>query len=140
VAVSTTGIINAGGGGAHDGITYHSGAGSGGSILIEAPMVLIAGKVAANAGSGSGADQAGLDATTDAAPTMGAGGGAGTGGGGDQPDGTTGAVDADGRVRASAGGGAGRIRINTANASATVSGTISPTFATPCATQGSLSR
>ena len=137
VVVSTTGVVNAGGGGGGDGIQGRSGAGSGGSLLIEAPMVLVAGKVAAN---GGGSGFSGFNATTAATTTKGDSGGAGSGGGGDTIDGSDGALGPDGRYLAAGGGGVGRIRINTATGAATISGTVSPTLATPCATQGMLAK
>ena len=59
------------------------------------------------------------------------------------PDGAPGGLNtafADGGISGSGGGGAGRIRINTTAGAATVTGTISPTLATSCATQGTLAR
>ena len=138
VVVPTTGIVNAGGGGNGDGVLGRAGAGSGGGILIEAPTVLIAGKVAAN---GGGSGLSGFNATTEATVTKGATGStAGEGGGGDAIDGKPGALGPDNRYIAGGGGGVGRIRINTASGSATISGSVSPTLTTPCATQGTLAK
>jgi hypothetical protein len=146
LTIATSGIVNAGGGGGDNG---EAGGGSGGAILIEAPTVTIAGKLAANGGSGdaglSGGGSA-LDATTDAAPTTGPVGGSntngGNGGGGAMPDGASGGLNPmypDGGFSGAGGGGAGRIRINTASGSAgIIGGALSPTLATPCATQGML--
>ena len=151
LSLGAAGHINVGGGGGTFGgpgiIEEASGGGSGGSLLIEAPIVKIAGALAANGGgggSGYSGTAYGQDATPDA---IAAGGGAGgsTGGAGaasasiDGANGLTGAVTSDalGSGGEGGGGGAGRIRINTMTGSADLPGaTISPDMSTSCATQG----
>ncbi len=120
-----------------------SGGGSGGSILIEADSVQIAGILAANGGGGGGVSANGRDGTPDSKPAAGgamAGVGAGgAGGAGTAIDGLTPASVDPGPV-GGGGGGVGRIRINSKSGAATIAGTgsLSPTAATACVTQGTL--
>jgi hypothetical protein len=121
VRVAVTGIVHAGGGGSY----AQSGAGSGGAILIESQEVDVAGVLAANGGGGA------ADALPNDQPASG-----GTVGG----QGSAGAT-IDGAPALAAqgggGGGAGRIRLN-AKGSANVTGVLSPSLGTPCATEGVL--
>lgn len=123
------------------------GAGSGGAILLEAPLVTVVGTLAANGGGGGGDD--GSTATSQdglASATAAKGGGAGTGvgAGGDGSAGATiaggaGTLPAGTSNGGGGGGGAGRIRLNTSTAAATTTGaTISPAATTKCVTQGFL--
>lgn len=135
IIVREFGAITAGGGG---GLGGGSAAGSGGAILLEAPKVTILGVVAANGGGGSGGPDAQNGRPSDqaaAGSTQYGTGGRGSAGatiaGGD-------ATQVSPNLAASGGGGAGRIRINTATGSATITGTVSPSFTTACASQGTL--
>ncbi len=61
----------------------------------------------------------------------------GNGSAGASVDGTAGSFTSGNNYAAGGGGGgAGRIRINTTNAQATLTGTLSPAASTSCATQG----
>jgi hypothetical protein len=148
IAVRQYASINAGGSG---GCSF-GGGGSGGGILLEAPSVQIAGKIAANGGSGGSAAQ-GATATADNVPAPGAGVGTGMSTGGSGSAGQTvngGAGTYANNGTAGGGGGAGRIRINTMSGVAAITGgTVSPELgagdggagsATSCATQGTLGR
>jgi hypothetical protein len=123
-----------------------SGGGSGGGLLLEAGDVVISGIIAANGGGGGG-DDSGGDARPDPIP---AAGGASTsatatpggeGAAGDVIDGEDG-PSAAGANGGGGGGAAGRIRINTDNPSdlTQITGALSPSLATPCATTGLLVR
>jgi hypothetical protein len=132
------GFINVGGGGGHQ---NGSAGGSGGSLLIESPIVTVLGKLAANGGGGSlfdggAAGQNGLPASTSA---QGEAATAGTGSSGASIDGTSGTTTA-GNVNSTGGGGggAGRIRLNTESGAAMITGVVSPALSTPCVTQGKL--
>ena len=144
IRISTGGSINMGGRGSDQG-----GAGAGGALLIEAAEVVVAGKIAANGGGGGAGTgpNDGQDGQLDTAPTPEgtgeavAGGGGGKGGAGSAIDGQPGVANTtfgDGAFSGNGGGGAGRIRINTRSGSATISGLVSPTLTTVCATQGTL--
>lgn len=138
IDVTATGVIHVGGAGGGWG---SAGGGSGGAILLEAPDVTIAGILAANGGGGGGGTangHNGTNASGDANFAPGGTGSASTDSGGNgaaankingSPGGTTGGAG---------GGGAGRIRINTSSGAATISGTVSPSLTTACATQGLL--
>jgi hypothetical protein len=137
IQISATGIINVGGGGGGQG---SNGGGSGGAILLEAPTVTVAGVLAANGGgggSGSGAEK-GQNGLPSSAPASGGGTDVkgGNGSAGASLDGEPGALSED--YEGGGGGGAGVIRINTASGSATITGSLSPSLATSCATQGTL--
>ncbi len=132
ITVATTGVIDAGGGGADSGKSG-TGGGSGGAILLEAKLVTVDGKLAANGGGGTcfnsagenGRDHYGGDGLLAAA-----GGdcveanGVGDGGIGASKDNAA-AVGGNGNhstsvpIGGGGGGGAGRIRINTKTGSAT---------------------
>lgn len=135
-----------GGGGGASGLTWFGcGGGSGGAVLIEAPLVEVAGTIAAN-GGGGGATYGGgrgKDGTVDANPTPGGyhldpeGAAGGRGSGGREINGEDGHHSSR-FVCGGGGGGAGRIRINTRTGGLIVTGTISPDLDTPCATLGKL--
>jgi hypothetical protein len=115
------------------------GGGSGGSILLEATSIDIAGTLAANGGGGGGAyaGASSSDATPNATPAVGGKGGAdgaagGAGGAGSAPKGSPGKAG-KGLNSGGGGGGAGRIRMNSVSGSATVTGTVSPGESTLCA-------
>jgi hypothetical protein len=137
IQVGATGIIDAGGGAGGNG---SSGAGSGGGILLEAPKVTIDGVIAANGGGGgasvggSGGEDGKPSASRAAGelPNLG-----GEGSAGDDPNGTDGMAMTNNNSLGG-GGGAGRIRINTADGKAAISGTLSPSIASKCATLGKL--
>jgi hypothetical protein len=123
ITVATGGVIAVTGkGGAQFGI----GGGSGGALLLEAPLLKINGTLSANGGAGANGLTGGPDGTLTAEPargtkedgpgrkvTVGGNGGAGT-----TPAGTAGTTTGDASsgpsdsARAGGGGGAGRIRLN----------------------------
>lgn len=135
IEVGPVGSINAGGGG-----VAASAGGSGGAILLEAPAVVIAGAVAANGAGGSygsGFSPAGSNGAPSGTPAA----GVVTGGNGSAATaiaGSDGQVDDSGASPGAGGGGAGWIRIDTPTGTATITGTVSPSLTTPCATQGKL--
>lgn len=133
ISVSTAGVVLAPGeGGGQDG-TAGGGGGSGGALLLEAPMVTVAGVMAANGGGAGDANDLGNDSTGTA---QAAGGGAG--GGGSFGATVTGANGTNaGNALGGGGGGAGRIRLNTSSGTASLTGSVSPTAAA-CLTQGTL--
>jgi hypothetical protein len=135
IDVGSVGSINAGGGG-----VSASAGGSGGAILLEAPTVVIAGAVAANGGGGSygsGFSPAGGNGAPSSTPAAGVVTG-GDGSAGTATAGSDGQLDDGGGSPGAGGGGAGWIRIDTSSGSATITGTVSPSLTTPCATQGKL--
>ncbi|MFO0740104.1 MAG: hypothetical protein U0270_29665 [Labilithrix sp.] len=138
IIVREFGRINAGGGGGLGGCNGH-GAGSGGAILLEAPTVTILGALGANGGGGGGGPE-GQGGRASDQPALGATqyGTGGSGSAGTNINGGDGIRPAAGDNGAGGGGGAGRIRINTATGSATITGIVSPSLGTPCATQGVL--
>jgi hypothetical protein len=124
---------------------FGNGAGSGGAILMESETITIAGTLAANGGGGGGGSSAGGENGADgtpnatAAPGGVAGAGGGLGGAGSAGDDIAGAAGQTVAGQAGGGGGgAGRIRLNTKSGTATVSGVISPSTNTACATQGTV--
>lgn len=141
--------INCGGGagltGGAAGNQQGHGGGSGGGLLLEAPIVEIAGVLAANggsAGAGSFGSLRGQDGLASDQPAVGSAPGGGwppgaRGSAGTQIDGEDGITLPNGKV-GGGGGGAGRIRINTLSGSAKITGTISPSLDTACATQGKI--
>ncbi|MEO8799164.1 MAG: hypothetical protein ABI551_14845, partial [Polyangiaceae bacterium] len=142
--VGALGFVNVGGGSGQaageTGEQEASGAGSGGAILVEAMSAEIAGALAANGGSGAAADS-GQNGTPDANP---AGGAKAKGDivGGDGSAGT-GLSGGNGKTATdfsagSGGAGAGWIRINTQSGAATITGVVSPSVTTTCATQGTV--
>jgi hypothetical protein len=148
-SITVSGAIHVGGKGGGAGGTYMagssqeaSGGGSGGAILLESQAITVSGILAANgAGGGQGNSGArGADATPDLIVAMsGNDGMSGSIGG----NGSAGAVlnATAGQVAAATsagggGGGAGWIRLNTLSGMATMTGMLSPSITTPCATQG----
>jgi hypothetical protein len=107
ILVTSTGSIDTSGGNGH-GVTSGStatggagGGGSGGAIVLESPVITIAGALVANGGNGG----------------TGAGGPGGAGASGGTPDGAMGAShQAEAQGGSGGGGGGGRIRINTPGA------------------------
>ena len=142
IVIEATGVITMAGAGGYAGAT---GAGSGGSILLEAPMITVNGALAANGGGGGGSGGSvsiGQWGGVTATPAVGGGPGgekAGDGSGGVTLDGTNGQPSLYGT---GGGGGAGRIRMNTLCGTVTVaaSAVISPAQTTVCATVGTLSK
>jgi hypothetical protein len=130
------------------------GAGSGGSILLEAPTVSIAGALVSNGGAGAGgiggATPDGQDgwfmaplssASTPAVPGgVGGAGSAGTTVNGASGQPSVACMNPDSYLSAgSGGGGAGRLRINTRSVTPLLPGaTISPDPSTACFSQGPL--
>jgi hypothetical protein len=137
IQVGTTGVIDAGGGAGGNG---SSGAGAGGGILLEAPKVTVDGVIAANGGGGgasvggSGGEDGKPSATPAAAELADLGG---EGSAGDDPNGADGMAMTN-NDSLGGGGGAGRIRINTADGKVAITGTLSPSIASKCATLGKL--
>jgi len=125
--------------------------GSGGAILLEAPVVQMLGLLAANGGAGSaygGGDGADATASSSPAPskTVTTGGGRSPRKGGSRRPtrwrrrrGTfVGRQQLHRNCGVIWGGAAGRIRVNTASASAQISGLVSPSTTTACVSQGKL--
>lgn len=139
--ITSTGTIHVGGGGGGWG---SAGGGSGGAILLEGETVRVAGTLAANGGGGGGQGSGGdngENATPDADPAKGgpsAGANAETGIGGIGAAGDTVEGGDGGSTGGGGGGGAGRIRINSRSGEATITGTVSPSLETECATEGTL--
>jgi len=113
------GSIDVGGGGG----PHLSGGGSGGTILLEAPTVLISGKITGNGGSGGACGNDGHDATPDTVPAPAVGGCtsntaelSGAGGTGATPARNGGSsVFPDPDSGAGGGGSVGRLQIKTAD-------------------------
>lgn len=143
ITIGAYGGINVGGQGGGG----SSGGGSGGAILLEAPTVTVHGYLAANGGGGGGWASSAVDATATSQPAPGGvdngvpdgGSTGGAGGAGTQINGV-GGLWSDGTEAhgGGGGGGVGRIRINTANGIATITGVVTPALTTACATQGIL--
>jgi hypothetical protein len=137
IQIGPFGVVDAGGGG---GGNTSSGAGSGGALLLESKRVRVQGILAANGGGGGAAQggSPGQDGRPDAVPaaseipSLG-----GQGSAADEPNGADGTFMTQNQALGG-GGGAGRIRINTEDGSAEISGTLSPSEATDCATLGML--
>lgn len=139
VEVGLTGVVAALGGGGGGVVT--GGGASGGAILIEAPKVRVAGIVTASGGGGGGySETAGENGRLDGKPAKGGTGPnpGGDGSSGSLIDGSAGVKGATGSMGGSGGGGAGWIRINTASGTADITGTLSPSLTTTCASQGVL--
>jgi hypothetical protein len=137
IQIGSFGVVDAGGGG---GGNTSSGAGAGGAILLEAKQVTVEGTLAAN-GGGGGAAQGGLGGQDGRPDSTAASGEIPALGG----QGSAGAVanGGDGMFMTQnqalgGGGGAGRIRINSADGTAMITGTLSPTLETGCASVGKL--
>lgn len=121
IEIAAAGGINAGGCGGKAAVAPENGCGggggAGGTILLEAPVIAIAGALAVNGGGGAGGSDLGEDGqpgTLSRTPAVGgaspAGGTGGTGAAGAKADGVAGA----GAMRSGGGGGAiGRMRFHT---------------------------
>ncbi len=141
ILVSETASINMGGGAGYDiGGNTGSGGGSGGAILLEAPLVTIKGILAANGGGGgAGYLSHPQDASASDQPALGGsmGGGMRAGLGAAASVATGG----DSAATGGGGGGVGRIRINTGcggSLAISTSAIISPSESTGCFKSGSL--
>jgi hypothetical protein len=137
ITLTAYAAINAGGGGGVN-IDDYAGGGSGGAILLEAPTVTIGGNLGANGGGGMSGFASGADATANATAAAGGSPYGGAGSAGTTINGANGTASTGANAVGGGGGGAGRIRINTANGSATITGIVSPALSTACATQGTL--
>ncbi|MEZ4450444.1 MAG: caspase family protein [Nannocystaceae bacterium] len=151
LAIGPNASINCGGGagqcGGAAGNQHGYGGGSGGALLLEAPTITIDGTIAANGGSGGAGSMGGIwgnmfgdSGLASDRPAVGSNPGGGRpsgarGSAGPQLDGED-AVSLDNSKAGGGGGGAGRIRINTAAGAAKITGTVSPSLGTPCASQG----
>jgi len=139
LTIDSNAVINMGGGG--DSEAYAIGGGSGGGILLEAPIVNLKGALAASGASGSAYHGAGLNGAIGLTGAV--GGGNGIGGVGSSATSINGGA---GTVMTTAnfgggGGGAGRIRINTGCGGAlnvNSSALLTPGTTTPCYTTGTL--
>lgn len=137
--------IHMSGGGGDTSFFLAGGGGSGGAILIEAETVAIAGILAANGGGGAGGDSTGEPRPAEASDQPASGGVPGTnnaggqGGAGAIIDGAKGQrlVDSGAYSGGGGGGGVGRIRINS-RTPPSITGIVSPSLSTPCATLGAL--
>jgi hypothetical protein len=142
VEIGVTGVVGALGGGG-DAIVTGAGS-SAGAILIEAPKVRIAGIVTASGGGGGAHHGNGLgqNGRLDGKPAKGGVGDMNSDGGdgsaGTAIDGSPGVFGTGDTMGGSGGGGAGWIRINSASGDAEITGTISPSLTTKCASQGML--
>jgi hypothetical protein len=135
ITIEATGVVAAGGGGGWGNEGAGGGGGAGGAILLEAPMVSVAGTLAVNGGAGGqghGAD-GGPNATPDGRPAIGAGVSGGQGSAGASTDGSDARM-----IDGGGGGGAGRIRVNSRTGAASITGTLSPAAGTACVSEGQL--
>jgi len=132
--IASGGGINVDGDGGDDHFTIGGGGGSGGSILLESLTVTIGGTLSANGGGGGDTSTPGADGNFGSTPAAGGGTAGGAGSGGATTSGLNGSTV--GGDYGGGGGGAGRIRINTSSGLASISGTVSPSLTTTCATQG----
>ena len=120
------------------------GAGSGGAILLEAPVISIAGVLAVNGGGGGGADLHANGLAGFASDLPASGGvtdNAANGGAGSAAEVIKGGDGDDFKILTSGGGGgggAGWIRINTSDGTADITGIISPSMSTSCASIGTI--
>jgi hypothetical protein len=143
INITDLGSIHVGGAGGHQ---HGAGAGSGGAILLESQVVLMAGALAANGGGGAGGNYGSTAGEMARASTVRAAGGeggdrtatvggiGGSGSAGTVLDGNAGGIG-EGEKGGGGGGGAGWIRINTTSGDADIDGALSPE-AGDCATQG----
>jgi hypothetical protein len=135
IDIGVGGLIDVAGGRAAGG-----GGGSGGAILLEAPTVSVRGALAANGGGGGvfAGGSGGQEGRSSAEPASGerpqTGG---RGSSGDSADGEAG-LSVTANLSSGGGGGAGRIRINTANGQASLTGVLSPSAASGCLTVGTI--
>jgi hypothetical protein len=140
IRIAPTGVINMPGEG------DQAGGGSGGAILIEASAIVVEGVLSANGGGGDGSGSVSPESgQPNNLPAEGATeadkpqDGGGNGSAGDAVHGEDGhCATTPCEFGGSGGGGAGRIRINTPVGAAQVTGIVSPSLSTPCATQGVL--
>jgi len=151
IVVEAGGAISAPGGGgsigALAGSQEASGGGSGGAVLLEAPIVRVAGSVVANGGGGGQGDagDVGEDGHSDGAPALGGqkdlgrgrGSHGGNGSAGDDANGADGSATANNSA-GGGGGGAGRIRVDTRSGTPEITGRLSPSVASHCASFGTL--
>lgn len=107
------------------------GGGSGGAILLEALQVVVTGSLTADGGAGTILS---LEKTEDKDANYG-----GEGNTEGDIDGKPGTLRPDGSG-GGGGGAAGRIRVNTWDGRATITGKVSPALTTECATLGRLER
>lgn len=120
------------------------GGGAGGSLLLEAPTIVLTGRVATNGGGGASGDKSdGVEGRDRADPAAGGQGNGQTPGGDGSAADTAEGFDGASTVMTdqefgSGGGGAGWIRFNTESGTADISGAVSPSFASGCASQGTL--
>jgi hypothetical protein len=135
INVEANAYINANGsGGVSQGDESGEGAGSGGAILLEAPTITIAGILEANGGEGSDNNMDGATPPTDAGVATEPSCVGGNGGAGTSVNGANGGPTGDGY--GGGGGGVGWIRLN--GNTITITGTVSPSLATSCASKGGL--
>jgi hypothetical protein len=135
ITVGSGAYITANGsGGVSQGDESGDGAGSGGAILLEAPTVTIAGVLVANGGEGSDNNMDGAMAPDDGGVATEQGCGGGNGGYGAHINGSDG-TSVDGGY-GGGGGGVGWIRINGTHVS--ITGVVSPTIGSGCASEGPL--
>ncbi|HQY60841.1 MAG: hypothetical protein IPF92_12200 [Myxococcales bacterium] len=141
ITIGTTGVVTAGGGrGGFGGVSSQppGAGGSGGALLLESPVITVQGVVAANGGGGGSKSDDNQNGQGSGTPAKGATGPS-TGGNGSAGDT---AVGGDGTYVAGpgggGGGGAGRVRFNTRGAGPSLTGTVSPSVASACATSGQL--
>ncbi len=135
ISIGQGGVINVGGGGGRTNTGVNaSGGGSGGAILLEAPTVTVAGVLAANGGGGGGSGTPGQDGQESSTKAAGSSTGGGNGSAADMADGQPAGATAK---QSGGAGGAGWIRINT-RSGAMLTGVLSPSKASMCATEGML--
>jgi hypothetical protein len=135
ITIAAGGFITVNGaGGVAGGDESGEGGGSGGAILLEAPIITIAGVVEANGGEGSDPESDGANPPEDGGAAVEPGVAGGTGGAGENVNGGNG--DPTDAGFGGGGGGTGRIRLN--GTTVKVTGTVSPSLGSECATQGAL--
>jgi hypothetical protein len=142
IAIEEGGAINMSGNGGKG--NAGGGGGAGGAILLEAPVVRIAGTLAANGGGGGsgGLGGDGMSGRPGSEPAAGGvsddGATGGDGAYGGAFDGAVGGAFDGGISGGGGGGGAGVIRINTADGGAEIPGVVSPAIGSGCASVGGL--
>lgn len=138
IDIASSGVIHVGGAGGNFGgepTQPAAGGGSGGAVLLQAPSIRLAGTVSANGGGGGGtgvSSDSGAYATADGVAAAGGTPNGGVGSSVDDPAGSSGTDNAGG------GGGAGWIRLETAMEGLDLSGVLSPSVETGCASLGDL--
>jgi hypothetical protein len=145
ISIGPSGGIQMNGLGGSENNSNVGGGGSGGAILLEAPTVTVAGTLTANGGGGgdvvAGDDSPGDNGyftSTPSSPAAGAGSAGGAGGAGTVVNGANGSFLPSSSDVGAGGGGVGWIRINTESGMARVTGVVSPSLMSKCATQGTL--